>query len=100
MNRSKVLNMHRRSLGANDNTPTPINWRRGLFRIWLLISSAWLMGWALYLIMTAIQGGFTDFGMVLGLPVLLLGPPAALFVFGTAAIWALRGFKPDGQFFS
>jgi hypothetical protein len=29
--------------------------------------------------------------------VLLLGPPAALFAFGAAAIWALRGFKPGKQ---
>ena len=96
MNRIRMLRTQRRPLGANDNAAMPINWRRGLFRLWLLLSISWLMGWAVYLIMKWIQGGFTDPGMVLDLPVLLLGPPVALFVFGAAAIWALRGFKPDG----
>jgi hypothetical protein len=89
--------MQRRPLGANDNAPLPINWRRGLFRLWLLLSISWMMGWAVYLVMEAIQGGFQNVATTLDLPVLLLGPPVALFVFGTAAIWALRGFKPDDQ---
>jgi|SRR5580700_60949 hypothetical protein len=31
--------------------PILINWRRGLFRIWLLASAGWVMGWTIYLIM-------------------------------------------------
>jgi hypothetical protein len=32
---------------------------------------------------------------LLSIPVLLFGPPIALFLFGLAAGWAFRGFKPD-----
>jgi hypothetical protein len=94
-----MLDIKRRRIGANDNTALPINWRRGLFRVWLLLSIAWVLGWAVYLMLYAIQGGFDHNAPLFDVPVLLLGPPAALFVFGAAAIWALRGFKPDGQTF-
>jgi hypothetical protein len=72
----------------------PINWSRGLFRVWLLISAGWIMSWAIYLIMNAVRIGYTltDF---LVLPVLLFGPPVALLIFGVAAGWAFRGFRID-----
>jgi hypothetical protein len=47
----------------------------------------------------AIQGGFERNPGLFDLPVLLIGPPLALLAFGAAAIWALRGFKSDGQLF-
>jgi hypothetical protein len=94
-----MLHPHRRPWGANDNTAMPINWRRGLFRVWLLLSMAWVLGWAVYLMLYAIQGGFDHGAPILDVPVLLLGPPVALLAFGSAAIWALRGFKPGGQLF-
>ena len=72
-----------------------VNWRRGLMRIWLLVSAAWIMGWTVYLILYGIQGGFQRSGDLLALPVLLFGPPVALLLFGLVAGWAFRGFKPD-----
>ena len=72
-----------------------VNWRRGLLRIWLLVSAAWIMGWAVYLILNGIQGGFRSSGDFLAIPVLLLGPPIALLLFGLVAGWAFRGFKPE-----
>lgn len=72
-----------------------LNWRRGLMRIWLLVSAAWIMGWVVYLILYGIQGGFRSSGDILAVPVLLLGPPVALLLFGLVAGWAFRGFKPD-----
>ena len=97
MNRIRMLRTQRRPLSANDNAPLPLNWRRGLFRIWLLLSIAWVMSWSVFLTIRAIQGEFQTITSVLDLPVLLLGPPAALFVFGAAAIWAFRGFKAEDQ---
>jgi len=85
----------RRHYGLNDNTPAQINWRRGLFRVWLLLSIAWIMGWMVYLIIYGIQGGFKDLRDFLVLPVLLFGPPVALLLFGAAARWAFQGFVPD-----
>lgn len=73
----------------------PINWRRGLFRSWILLSAAWLMGWIIYLIMYGLRGGFKTTGDWFVIPVLLFGPPIALLVFGLAARWAVRGFKAD-----
>jgi len=86
----------RRDLGNNESeAKPPLNWRRGLLRIWLLVSAAWVMGWLVYLIMYGIQGGFQSLSEVLVLPVLLFGPPVALLLFGLLAGWAFRGFKPD-----
>jgi hypothetical protein len=73
----------------------PLNWRRGFFRVWLLVSAAWIMGWAIYLALYAIQGGFKSVGEILVMPILFLGPPLALFLFGLATAWAFRGFVVD-----
>ena len=86
----------RRALGVNDNEQTLINWRRGLFRVWVLLSVAWMMGWIIFLIMHGLQGGIQTTGDFLEIPVLLFGPPVALLLFGVAAGWAFRGFKVDG----
>jgi hypothetical protein len=72
-----------------------VNWRRGLLRVWLLCSAAWLMGWIIYLIMFGLHGGFKTTGDFLEVPVLLFGPPVALLLFGIGAGWTLRGFKPE-----
>lgn len=88
--------IRRRAFGVNDNEQTLINWRRGLFRVWVLVSVAWLMGWIIYLIMQRIQGGIQTTADVLEVLVLLFGPPVALLVFGMAAGWAFRGFKVEG----
>jgi hypothetical protein len=74
-----------------------VNWRRGLFRVWLLLSAAWLMGWIIYLIMFGLHGGFKTTGDFLVIPVLLLGPPIALLLFGIAAGWAFRGFHAESS---
>ncbi len=86
----------RRAMGVNDNEQTLINWRRGLFRVWVLLSVAWLMGWIIFLIMHGLQGRLQTTGDFLEIPVLLFGPPVALLLFGVAAGWAFRGFKVDG----
>jgi hypothetical protein len=81
---------------ASVNEPAKaVNWRRGLIRIWLLLSAAWIMGWVVYLTIFAIQSGFQNSRDFLALPVLLFGPPIALLLFALAAGWAFRGFKPD-----
>jgi hypothetical protein len=84
----------RRSHSPPVTDPTPINWRRGVFRIWLLMSAGWVMSWAIYLIMKGLEGGYTksDFFVV---PILLFGPPVALLIFGVATGWAFRGFQVD-----
>jgi hypothetical protein len=87
----------RRSFSAKAEEPLPVNWRRGLFRVWLLFSAAWMMGWIIYLVMYGLQGGFKTTGDFLVIPVLLFGPPIALLLFGLAAGWAFRGFKEENS---
>ena|SRR3974390_182069 len=87
------VGLPRRSASGNSEESLQINWRRGLFRVWLLVSAAWLMGWIIYLVMYGLQGGFKTTGDLLVVPVLLFGPPIALLLFGLAARWAIRGFK-------
>jgi hypothetical protein len=78
---------------ATEET-TRLNWRRGSFRLWLLVSAAWVMGWFIFLMLEGIQGGLKSRDL-LSLPILLFGPPIALLLFGVAAAWAVRGFKDD-----
>jgi len=82
----------RRRLGAPLEDRVPVNWRRGMFRVWILISASWIMAWILYLVVYGLETGFR---ITAAIPVLLFGPPIALLVFGTAAGWAFRGFKAD-----
>ena len=83
---------NRRLLMDARNEPAAINWRRGSFRIWVLLTAAWIMSWAIYLILYALGGGFqtTEYLMI---PVLFFGPPIAVLILGIAAGWAFRGFK-------
>jgi len=81
--------------GANENREPPINWRRGLFRVWVVLSAAWIMGWTIYLIIFGLQGGLRQFGEILAVPVVLFGPPVALFLLGYGARWAIYGFKGE-----
>lgn len=85
----------RRSADGTGEASAPVNWRRGMFRIWLLVSAAWMMGWIIYLIMDGLHGGIQTTGDFLNIPVVLFGPPVALLLFGFAAGWAFRGFRPD-----
>ena len=72
-----------------------VNWRRGMFRLWLLVSAAWIMGWAIYLTLSAIAQALTSPGDFLAIPVVFFGPPIALLLCGLAAAWAIRGFKSE-----
>ena len=85
----------RRTIAEAKEETAPINWRRGLFRVWLLMSAAWIMGWAIYAILQAMSDGFRTLGDFLSIPVVFFGPPIALLLFGLAAAWAFRGFKAD-----
>jgi hypothetical protein len=49
----------------------------------------------IYLIMHGLEGGFTKTGDFLSVPVVLFGPPIAVFLLGVATGWAFRGFKTD-----
>ena len=75
--------------------PSPINWRRGLFRTWLLISAAWIMSWTIYLIMYELKGGYEGNTDYFAIPILLFAPPAALWLFGRATGWAFQGFRVE-----
>jgi hypothetical protein len=89
-----IYGIPRRSFTPQVNELAPLKWRRGLFRIWLLISAGWVMSWAIYLIMYALQGRSTGSDFFV-LPILLFGPPVALLIFAIAAGWAFRGFQVD-----
>ena len=89
-----LYNFSRRAFSPATE-PILINWRRGLFRIWLLISAGWIMGWAIYLIMYSLQGGYSGHRDFVAIPILLLAPPLALFIFALATAWAFRGFEAE-----
>ena len=82
------LRMSRR--GA-QSTSTALNWRRGLFRVWLVISAAWIMAWAIWFILSALAQALN----ATVIPIVFFGPPIALFICGLATRWAIRGFSSD-----
>ena len=72
-----------------------LNWRRGLFRVWILLSVGWIMGWTIYLMLEGVQGSLSTRGDFIEVPILLFAPPIALWLFGFAAAWAIRGFESE-----
>lgn len=72
-----------------------VNWKRGLFRVWMLLSAGWIMGWTIYLMLEGAQGSLSTRGDLVEVPILLFAPPIALWLFGLAAAWAIRGFDTE-----
>ncbi|MGO9983195.1 MAG: hypothetical protein ACLPIX_03165 [Rhodomicrobium sp.] len=72
----------------------PINWRRGMYRLWLLASAAWIMGWLINFAIEFIRDELTTHDLLV-VPVVLFGPPVALLFFGVATRWAFQGFSTD-----
>ena len=87
----------RRSFTPQGKELAPFNSRRGLLRIWLLLSVGWIMGWTNYFIMYFLQGRFTGNDLLV-IPVILFSPPVALLLFGVAAQWAFRGAQDHRTF--
>jgi hypothetical protein len=85
-----IYGIPRRAYSRQVNELVPFNWRRGLYRIWLLLTAGWVMSWAIYLIMGALEGKFTN---VFAIPIVLFGPPVALLIFSIVTRWAFRGFQ-------
>jgi hypothetical protein len=83
--RNRPFNLEREKLA-------PINWRRGMFRLWILASAAWMMGWLIYMAIE-FAGGEASARDLWAIPIMLFGPPIALLVFGFATRWAFRGFE-------
>jgi hypothetical protein len=77
------------------SSSAPLNWRRGLFRLWLLASAAWILAWGVYSILSAIAHAFVTPEDVVARAVVFFGPPVALLLCGLAARWALEGFRPN-----
>jgi hypothetical protein len=73
----------------------PLNWSRGFLRLWLLVSAAWIMGWAIHVILSVLAQSFKTAEEYLAIPVIFFGPPIALLLCGLATAWAIRGFKLD-----
>jgi hypothetical protein len=84
-----------RESGGRIGQSAGVNWQRGLFRVWLLLSAAWIMGWTVYIVVNGIRDGFQSFGNLFAIPVLLIGPPVALLLLGVVARWAFHGFAAD-----
>jgi hypothetical protein len=80
---------------ANMTATSDVKWKRGLLRIWMLISAGWIMGWTIYLLLEGVQGSLRTARDFIEVPILLFAPPIALWLFGVAAAWAVRGFDPE-----
>jgi hypothetical protein len=84
-----------------------INLRRGLFRIWILISSIWII-YCLTVYLYGCHSGYACFFFSLGsrspiyfdIGTWLIGIPALAFVIGLVACWIIDGFRrssPQGS---
>ncbi len=90
------MNMQHRRFTLEKEKPVAVNWRRGMFRLWILVSSAWVMGWVIYFAIKFMSGEFTSAHFPI-VPIVLFGPPLALLLFGIATRWAIRGFETDNR---
>jgi len=81
--------------GVHIPESAPLNWGRGLFRLWLLVSAAWIMAWAIYFVLSAMAQAFNTVGDFLAIPVVFFGPPIALLLCSLATRWAIGGFRSD-----
>jgi hypothetical protein len=72
------------------------NWRRGLLRVWLLLSAAWIMGWVVYLIIYGIRAGFQSSGDLLAIPNQSGGAPLSTHEKGRTR-WLIRRPKSTRQ---
>jgi hypothetical protein len=86
--------MQRRRVNFEQEKQVPINWRRGMFRLWILASSAWAMGWLIFFTVEVLAAEIS-LSQLIAAPVILIGPPIALLLFGVAARWAFLGFYTD-----
>src|SRR5437763_16785442 len=87
--------MFRKSTQSTE--AAPLNWRRGLFRVWLLVSAAWIMAWAIYLVLSGLANALNTAGDLLAIPVVVFGPPLAWLLCGLATRSAISGFNPDAK---
>ena len=90
------MSMQHRRFTLEKEKPVAVNWRRGMFRLWILVSSAWIMGWVIYFAIKFMSGEFAS-PQISVVPVVLLGPPLALLLFGIATRWAIRGFEANDR---
>ncbi len=86
--------MQRRRLNFEQDKQVPVNWRRGMFRLWILASASWSMGWLIFFAVKFLAGELSA-RQLIAAPVVLIGPPVALLLFGVAARWAFQGFYSD-----
>lgn len=80
-------------LAGSKTKVAQVQWRRGLLRVWLLASAAWIMGWIVFLILHELESGFRSSGEFTAIPVLLIGPPIALLLFETHGGMGLSRFQ-------
>ena len=83
----------RRASDIKRRELTALSMRRGRFRVWLVLSVGWIMGWAIYLVLDGTRGTLSTPGDWINVPILLFAAPVALWIFGSIAIWALHGFN-------
>lgn len=80
------------SSSAQGEAPPPINWRRGLLRVWMVLSAGWIMSWLILVGLEVLRGETISRNHVADITLVLLGPPVALLLFGLGTGWAFRGF--------
>lgn len=67
-----------------------MNWRRGLFRAWVVISSLWIA-----IVLLAFRSAPLDYEDVWLTIATALGPPTLLVALGRCIWWIATGFRPS-----
>lgn len=73
-----------------------LNWRRGLFRVWLFVTIFWVAftGAVAIIAIIGVDDGLGISRVVRDGAALVLLPPLVMLSIGASAFWAVRGFKP------
>ena len=74
-----------------------MNWTRGFFRLWAVVSSCWVIGttigyWDDLVGQSCCSDGWSGRMEAIGM---ILLPPASLMLFGFALVWIAKGFCSD-----
>lgn len=85
-----------------------MNFRRGLFRLWIIASLVWFVGWLGYLWAFCEPTGYSGFVKFCSssssfwnfgfwsyesIAAMGIGPAMAAFILGLAGLWAAKGFQ-------
>ena len=71
--------------------------KKGLFRLWIVVSVCWFLIVVIGMFTVAITGGKVNWGDFVVVLCLLLSFPVILLYLGKVSFWIVQGFKKESE---